>query len=67
MAKRRKTEFPMNANQQNFMFEVAQEIGLEGKKQPVPGLKAPLTGADALTKTDHGSFAKFNLGSNYFS
>jgi hypothetical protein len=54
----RKQEFPMNSKQQNFAFEVAQEIGVTGKKQRKPGLAAPSTGADALqkdalTKTDY--------------
>ncbi|MEG6615264.1 hypothetical protein V6C27_02325 [Peptococcaceae bacterium 1198_IL3148] len=55
-----KRDFPMNDKQQNFAFEVAQEIGVSGKKQRKPGLTAPSTGADALqkdalTKTDHGN------------
>ncbi|MBM7856193.1 hypothetical protein JOC37_002626 [Desulfohalotomaculum tongense] len=60
MAKKKKTEFPMNNEQREFMFEVAQEMGVFGRVQRKPGLTAPSTGADELTKTDHGSYARFN-------
>ena len=42
-------------------FEVGQEIGFidEGNKI---GLTQPTTGADTLTKTDHGNYAEFNPG-----
>lgn len=42
-------------------FEVGQEIGFldEGNKI---GLTQPTTGADTLTKTDHGNYAEFNSG-----
>ncbi|MTI79826.1 MAG: hypothetical protein FH758_02915 [Firmicutes bacterium] len=62
MAKNKKTEFPMNPVQRKFMFEVAQEMGVIGEEQRKPGLTAPSTGADALTKTDHGNYARFNPG-----
>ncbi|MBO8136602.1 MAG: hypothetical protein H0Z40_00430 [Desulfotomaculum sp.] len=58
----KKQEFPMNLKQREFMFEVAQEMGISGRRQRKPGLSAPSTGADALTKTDHGNYARFNPG-----
>jgi len=60
MANSGKKEFPMNAKQRRFAFEVAQEIGIDDIMQSRPGLTATSTGADALTedaltKTDYNS------------
>lgn len=40
-------------------FEVAQEVGSVDEGNKI-GLTQPTTGADTLTKTDHGNFARFN-------
>ncbi|MCL5935406.1 MAG: hypothetical protein ACOY35_09250 [Bacillota bacterium] len=42
-------------------FEVGQEIGFVDEGNKV-GLTQPTTGADALTKPDHGNYARFNPG-----
>lgn len=61
-----KNEFPMNAKQRRFAFEVAQELGINDINQRKPGLSAPTTGADALmedalTKTDY-NFSRYFPG-----
>lgn len=40
-------------------FEVGQEIGFVDEGNKI-GLTQPTTGADTLTKTDHGNYAEFN-------
>ncbi|GAB6180574.1 hypothetical protein JCM14036_18930 [Desulfotomaculum defluvii] len=42
-------------------FEVGQEIGHIDESNKI-GLTQPTTGADDLTKTDHGNYAEFNPG-----
>lgn len=42
-------------------FEVGQEIGFVDEGNKI-GLTQPTTGADTLTKTDHGNYAEFNPG-----
>ncbi|MCL4439066.1 hypothetical protein P378_17030 [Desulforamulus profundi] len=42
-------------------FEVGQEIGFVDEGNKV-GLTQPTTGADTLTKTDHGNEVQFNPG-----
>lgn len=42
-----------------YRFEVAQGIGFVDEGNKV-GLTQPTTGADTLTKTDHGNYSRFN-------
>lgn len=59
-----------NKNKENLLktrtndqlrFEVGQEIGFTDEGNKI-GLTQPTTGADTLTKTDHGNDAAFNPG-----
>jgi len=49
----------LNRKRNNLRFEVGQEIGFTDESNKI-GLTQPTTGADALTKADHGNFAHFN-------
>lgn len=63
---------PANKNKKNSLlkqrdtsrFEVGQEIGSIDESNKI-GLTQPTTGADYLTKTDHGNDAEFNANTDY--
>ncbi|MDO7787161.1 hypothetical protein [Desulforamulus aquiferis] len=56
---RKREKLVLKQDTNSLRFEVAQGIGFVDEGDKV-GLTQPTTGADALTKTDHGNFARFN-------
>lgn len=63
MPARKETKNPLLKQRANdsARFEVGQEIGFVDESNKI-GLTQPTTGADTLTKTDHGNYAQFNPG-----
>ncbi|AQS59469.1 hypothetical protein B0537_10440 [Desulforamulus ferrireducens] len=62
MVPSKKKENPLRQRANDSLrFEVGQEIGFKDEGNKI-GLTQPTTGADTLTKTDHGNDAAFNPG-----
>ncbi|MEG6521567.1 hypothetical protein [Desulfotomaculum sp. 1211_IL3151] len=62
-ANNKKSRLKQRANDTS-RFEVGQEIGHTDESNKI-GLTQPTTGADYLTKTDHGNDAEFNANTDY--